>query len=146
VIRKKLNKILNRINLLDDWSLSRPLAQIEWEERYNLEMNFQQILTDEEMKWQRRGGEKWILQGDSNSSYFHKCANGRRRKMLINMLEIDVVEVTDQKALSDHISDYYKQLFGKAEVANIHLDTDFWPEQQQLQQSDNEIRLKLMLL
>jgi hypothetical protein len=35
------------------------------------------------------GVEKWILVGDSNSSCFHKCANGRRRKMQITMLEVD---------------------------------------------------------
>jgi len=52
-------------------------------------------LADEEIQWQRRGGEKWILAGDSNFSYFHKCANGRRRKMSITMLEVDGQETVD---------------------------------------------------
>jgi len=72
---------MKRITTLDEWSNSRTLARIEWTERYELEKSLQQILADEEIQWQRRGGEKWILAGDSNFSYFHKCANGIRRKM-----------------------------------------------------------------
>jgi hypothetical protein len=88
--QKKLKKdIMKRITTLDEWSNSRTLAPIEWTERYELEKTLQQILADEEIQWQRREGEKWILAGDSNSSYFHKCANGRRRKIQITMLEVD---------------------------------------------------------
>jgi len=38
------------------------------------------------------------------------------------MLEVDGLEITNPMTLRDHITDYYKQLFGKAEVANMHLD------------------------
>lgn len=111
---------------------------MEWDERYELEKLLQQILTDEEIQWQRRGGEKWILAGDSNSNYFHKCANGRRSKMKISMLEVEGHEVVDPQCFKEHITNYYKQLFGKAEVADMHLDHDLWPSDQQIQQRDNE--------
>lgn len=75
------------------------------------------------MQWQRKGGERWIA-GDSNTSYFHKCANGRRRKMQISMLEVDNQEVIDPQHLRDHVTKYYKQLFGSAEVADMHLDLE----------------------
>jgi hypothetical protein len=137
--QKKLKQdILRRINVLDEWSNSRPLAQIEWEERYELDKDLQKILPDEELQWQRRGGEKWILAGDSNSSYFHKCANGRRRKMQINMLEVDGQEVVDPKILKDHVTNYYKQLFGSVKVVDMHLDAGLWPAHRQVQQADNE--------
>lgn len=136
--KKQKQDILKRIATLDDWSNSRPLAQIEWNERYALERMLQQILADEELQWQRRGGEKWILAGDSNSSFFHKCANGRRRKMKISMLEVDGQEIVDPHCLKVHITDYYKQLFRSAEVADMHLDLDLWPTNQQIQQADNE--------
>jgi hypothetical protein len=95
-------------------------------------------LIDEEIQWQRRGGEKWILAGDSNSSFFHKCANGRRRKMKITLLEVNGQEITDPQCLKAHITYYYKQLFGSAEVADMHLDLDLWPASHQIQQADNE--------
>lgn len=121
---------MSRISLLDEWSDNRDLSQNEWEERYSLDKALQQILTNEEIQWQRRGGEKWLLQGDSNSNYFHKCANGRKRKMQVTMLEIEGQEEVDPVHLKDHITDYYKQLFGKVEVADMHLDPDLWPANQ----------------
>lgn len=99
---------MSRISLLDEWSENRVLSQEEWEERYALDKALQDIMSDEEIQWQRRGGEKWVLQGDTNSSYFHKCANGRRRKMQVTMLEIDGQEETDPVCLKEHITDYYK--------------------------------------
>lgn len=88
--------------------------------------SLQQILVDEELQWQRRGGENWILAGDSNSSYFNKCADGRRRKMHITMLAMKGQEVVEAQFLKEHITSYYKQLFGDADVADMHLDQDLW--------------------
>jgi hypothetical protein len=102
--RKQKLDILNRIAILDDWSYSRPLANVEWAERYELERLLHQILSDEEIQWQRRGGERWILEGDSNSNYFHKCANGRRRKMKIIMLEAEGRKILDPQDLKVHIT------------------------------------------
>jgi len=96
------------------------------------------MLTDEKMQWQRRGGEKWLLAGDSNSSYFHKCANGRRRKMHISMLEVDGQETVDPQSLRSHITDYYKSLFGSEKVADMHLEANLCPSSQQIHQEDNE--------
>jgi hypothetical protein len=135
--RRTKQELMSRISMLDKWSDNRDLSQSEWEERYSLDKALQQISTDEEIQWQRRGGEKWLLLGDSNSNYFHKCANGRKKKMQVTMLEIDGREEVDQHCLKDHITNYYKQLFGKAEVADMQLDPDLWPVNQQVQQADN---------
>jgi hypothetical protein len=37
----------------------------------------------EEIQWQRRGGVKWILNGDANNGYFHGIVNGRKKKCAI---------------------------------------------------------------
>ena len=136
--KKEKYSILSRIKLLDEWSNSRPLAPIEWNERYELDKELQKILEDEEIQWQKRSGEKWILDGDSNTSYFHKCANGRRRKMQIKMLEIDGEEIVEDTILKTHITECYKQLFGSEDVADMHLDAHLWPRELRVQQADNE--------
>ena len=118
--------------MLDDWSEERELSHMEWEERYALDHFINQLLSEEELQWQRRGGEKWLLAGDSNSSYFHKCANGRRRKMHMSMLEVNGQEVVEPHSLRAHITDYYKRLFGSEEVPNMHLDKDLWLSYQQI--------------
>lgn len=129
---------LGRIATLDDWGDNKDLTSAEWEERYDLERILNQMLAEEEMQWQRRGGEQWLLADDSNTSYFHKCANGRRGKMHISALEVDGEEVVDPQSLRAHIIDYYKSLFGSEEVADMHLDVNMWLPSQQIQPEDNE--------
>jgi hypothetical protein len=136
--KQRKQEVLRKIAILDECSDNRDLSQAEWEERYDLENALNQILFDEEIHWQRRGGEKWLLAGDSNSSYFHKCANGRRRKMHISMLEVEGQDVIEPQSLRSHVTEYYKKLFGSEDVADMHLDLDLWPSSQQIQQDEND--------
>lgn len=57
--------------------------------------------------------------------------------MQVTMLEIDGHEEVDPDCLKDHITNYYKQLFGRTEVADMRLDPDLWPANQQIQHADN---------
>jgi hypothetical protein len=41
-----------------------------------MERQLEEIFEYEELQWQRRGGVKWILKGDSNNGYFHGVASG----------------------------------------------------------------------
>ena len=38
------------------------------------------LLEQEETYWYNRSHETWLLKGDNDTKYFHKCANGRKRK------------------------------------------------------------------
>jgi len=85
--KKHRQELLLEIKSLDDKSERTHLLEEEWRRRYQLESELQEIYIAEEIYWQKRGGERWILQGDSNTSFFHKCANGRKRKPTITSLE-----------------------------------------------------------
>ena len=74
--RKHKQEILLEIKDLDGKSDLMQLSEDEWKRRYELENELQDIYVAEELYWQKRGGEKWILKKDSNTSFFHKCANG----------------------------------------------------------------------
>jgi len=113
------------------------LSEAEWERRYQLEKEIQEIFVTEEMYWQKQGGEKWILKGDSNTS-FHKCANGRKRKSTISSLEDEDGVTTDFEELKKHIMEYYKMLFGREETAEIHLRDEIWDSSQRVTEEENE--------
>jgi len=130
--------IMKTISILDEASENRELSQAEWEERYDLERELLKILSDEEIQWQRKGGVKWILEGDANTGFFHKCANGRKRKMHIAALEHNDQILESTLELKEHITEYYKQLFGQSETAEIHLEPDMWSSGQQLSHEENE--------
>jgi hypothetical protein len=67
------------------------------------------LLEQEEDYWFSRCHEQWLLNGDNNTSYFHKIANGRR-KMTIVSLENDVVVIEGDDNLLQHATDYYTNL------------------------------------
>jgi hypothetical protein len=52
-----------------------------------------QIYEEEEMYWFSRSSEKWLLEGDNNTSYFHRVANGRRRKNTMYSLKKDDIHI-----------------------------------------------------
>ena len=65
----------------------RNLSPEEWKERYEWGAELIAIYEKEELFWQRRGRENWLLKGDANTSYFQGIANGRKRKGLIKELD-----------------------------------------------------------
>lgn len=78
------------------------------------------IYQAEEIYWQRRSGEKWIIEGDSNTSFFHGVANGRKRKTTIIVLENEGVEITDlQEIKKNHIYDFYKSCLGQNRLPKL---------------------------
>ncbi|RVW76233.1 Transposon TX1 uncharacterized 149 kDa protein [Vitis vinifera] len=42
---------------------------------------------EEEIHWRQKVGVKWVKEGDCNSKFFHKVANGRRNRKYIKVLE-----------------------------------------------------------
>lgn len=82
--------------------------------------------TSEELYWQQRGSENWVLRGDSNAQFFQQHANGRRRKNLIRSLDSENGVLQSQEDIEQHITYFYKELFGDNTPAGIRLADNFW--------------------
>jgi hypothetical protein len=106
------------------------LLESEWKERCELEKKMMQTYAIEEAYWYKRGGEKWILQGDANTAFFHSLANGRRRRKLIVSLEDGENVINGIEDLKNHITSFYKNLFGSEPDHVVHLNEDAWQEGQ----------------
>ena len=65
-----------------------------------------------------------IKEGDMNTRYFHAKANGRRRKNHIISLDQEEGKIEGEQELKKYITDYYKNLFCKPDIANVRLDID----------------------
>ena len=78
--RRKKDRLLHRIREIDDLENLGYSYQEHDLERNQLELELEELLQEEELYWQQRGGEKWILEWDNNTNFFHLSANGRRRK------------------------------------------------------------------
>jgi mannosylglycoprotein endo-beta-mannosidase len=84
-----------------------------------------------------RSSEKWLLFGDNNSSYFHKIANGRKRKNTMYSLQNDGTLIQGTDSLLTHATSYYKSLFGAGEGNRLSLDPLIWAEGERLPLEDN---------
>jgi hypothetical protein len=121
--------ISSRIEEIDVLAEKKLLTMDEWEERIDLEENLDRINTIEELQWKQKAGKNWILRGDANTQFFHQFVNGRRRKKTITILESVNGEVRGQDAISVHIVDFYKGLFGHNEPCYMSLNPNFWPKE-----------------
>jgi mannosylglycoprotein endo-beta-mannosidase len=123
--RKLKQNLLLQIEAWDKLAESRTLSSKEWSDRYGREEETMKIYENEELIWQRRGGEKWLLEGDANTSYFHGIANGRKRKCLIKCLVEGDRNIEDKEELKTYITNFYKVLFDSEPDPRIRLDQNF---------------------
>lgn len=45
-----------------------------------IQAELDELYAEEEMHWIQKTHENWILKGDQNTAYFHRIANGKKRK------------------------------------------------------------------
>lgn len=81
--RKVTQDLLLKIKALDEEAERRNMSTREWQKRYEFKDELNKIYEAEELMWQKRGAETWLLKGDANTVYFHGIANGRKRKCTI---------------------------------------------------------------
>lgn len=95
-------------------------SNLEFLER-ELRKEYLNILNQEEMMWQQKSRNDWIVEGDRNTRFFHISTLARRKRNKINMLKDgDGKWIIGCKDLQDHIIDFFKNLFcGTEDVENF---------------------------
>lgn len=78
------------------------------------------------------------MKGDQNTAYFHRIANGRKRKNTIHNLKDGDVNIEGTKNLLAHATSYYKELFGPAPGNLFNIDSDLWEAHEILSVQDND--------
>jgi len=64
------------------------------------------ILGEEELYWFQRSRSTWLHEGDNNTEFFHRIANGRMRKnTIISLMDVDKVNEGDSNLL-EHATDF----------------------------------------
>ena len=61
-----------------------PLSSSQLMRRADLKCELLSILEEEELYWFKRSHETWLHKGDNNTEYFHRIANGRKRKKILS--------------------------------------------------------------
>ena len=74
------------------------------------------VLLKEEVHWRQSSRIKWIKEWDSNSKFFHRVANGRRKKKFIkSWVTKDGENLSGSDDISEEILKYFRRLYTKLE-------------------------------
>jgi hypothetical protein len=115
----RLTTLIDEIEALAETRSLSP-HEIESKSQYNAQLAF--MLREEELKWYQRSKVQFILEGDSNTRYFHSVANGRHRKKLIHSLVQDEGTIVGHEQLKSYITNYYKGLFGEPKEGTFSME------------------------
>jgi hypothetical protein len=91
-----------------------PLSLQQIQRKVEINSCLLKMLEEQELYWHKRSHEKWLHEGDNNTEYFHRIANGRKRKNTIISLSSDGGVIEGDDNLLKHVTDFYKDLFGKS--------------------------------
>jgi hypothetical protein len=115
------------------------LSDHEIDLKHYLKEWFVSLLREEEIKWYQRAKVKTLLEGGTNTRFFHLITHGKHRKQLIYRLDDDNGVVISSDRLKYHITNYYKNLFGILEQTEITLMEDQIHDIPQVSDEENEI-------
>jgi hypothetical protein len=120
--KKEKTSLLNKLDELDKKEEQVLLSESERNLKHVLSERLTELLREEEIKWYQRAKVKHLLEGDANTKYYHLLANGRHRKTRIFQLENWDSIITGDAQLKQHITSYYKGLFGPSDASLFSLD------------------------
>jgi len=102
--RREKEALLQQLREIDEKVNVGDTDPILMRSRYK-EEELEKLMEAEELYWQRRGDEKWVLEGDLNTAFFHLVANGRKRKKHIFSLVENNQTFSDPEKIQQMIYD-----------------------------------------
>ena len=90
----------------------------------------------EEISWRQKSRALWLKEGDSNTKFFHRMANARRRRNFISSMTVRGVQLDKEEELKEGIGSYFKSLFEEPLVRRPEVESGLFKT---LDSLDNEI-------
>ena len=103
--------MLQSLHELETSSEQRDLTEDEISARNMVISDLEKNTYLDEICWRQKSRAMWLKEGDKNMKYFHKVTNSHRRHNIVRHLSINGDLSTDQDAIKNHISCFYKQLY-----------------------------------
>ena len=124
---------------LNYWDSLKRLGSLSEEDR-----NSQQIARDEfshcaileEISWRQKSRALWLKKGDSNTKFFHRMANARRKGNFISSMTVKGVRLDKEEELKESIGSFFKSLFEESRVRRPNVESGLFKT---LDSLDNEI-------
>lgn len=134
--KKDLEKELLDLEALEE---IQPLTVSQLGRRREINTLLMEINEGEEEHWNRLAGENWLLKGDCNTKYFHRIANGRRRKNIIFSLVNGEKVIQGTPDLLHHATRFFKELFVMVQGFQCRLREEMWGPDEQLTEEETAL-------
>jgi hypothetical protein len=120
-IKKMKKELLAKIDIFDNISEVVGLSEKDRMEKLDLELTLKKLVDEEGIKLKQRARDKFILDGDENSRYFHLLAKYKRRKLKIMTLTHEDKVAQEEDEINHLATSFYKNLFGPSQESSISL-------------------------
>lgn len=115
-------KLLNSLCVIEAKDEEGRLSVVDKEELCKLRSDLILILSQEEAMWKQRSKERWIEEGDQNTSYFHKVSSGRKRRNFIKEVEVDGFLCSGEAEVTSGSTSFFKSLFSRSTESSCDCD------------------------
>ena len=102
---------LEQLNYWDSLERLRPLSEEDRRSQRTTKDEFSHCAILEEISWRQKSRALWLKEGDSNTKFFHRMANARRRGNFIGSLTVTGVRLNKEEKFKEGIGSYFKSLF-----------------------------------
>ena len=75
--RRILREELSKLEKIEEDGM---LPALLLERKTFIQSEILRLLEEEELYWHKRSNLTWLLKGDNNTGFFHRVANGKKRK------------------------------------------------------------------
>ncbi|KAL6585956.1 isoform X1 [Orobanche minor] len=120
---KDRKEVLERLDVIDD---SRGLGEAEIIERNKLRALLIRDLKERNVMLRQKAKAKWVVEGDKNTSYFHRCINGRLKSNEIVELMINDRWSEDVEEVKNAARDKFKAHFSEVQICRPKLRSNFF--------------------
>ncbi|RVW91468.1 Transposon TX1 uncharacterized 149 kDa protein [Vitis vinifera] len=81
-------------------------------QRVSRKGELEELILREEIHWRQKAKVKWVKEGDCNSKFYHKVANGRRNRKYIKELENERgLVLKNAESITEEILHYFEKLY-----------------------------------
>jgi hypothetical protein len=128
--------MISKIDTLDKISETSGLSDTDRFVKLDLESNLKKIVDEENIILKQKARDKFMLDGDENSKYFHLLAKHKKRKLKILTLSHGDSLAHDENGINQLTTSFYKNLFGPSHDSSISLDN---LDMKQLEEDDKDL-------
>ena len=125
--RERKNSIISDLGRIDLFEQEGNLNHDLLSERTLKRKELEELWLKEEDYWRQKSRIKWIKEGDCNSKFFHRAANGRRNKKFIkSLVSEEGVTLSNIEIISGEIVNFFRKLYSKSAGASWRVEGLDW--------------------